>query len=128
MKKQDHLVQDAMRNLISRSCEMLDSNNENRLYTFQKTLLKFFFGAADVTIDFEQKAILLWTSNPSQDDLTDSFYRMSDATPIRVSYTDLEETLKGCLENGSSQMRFYRSLLFQFNNVSSTDTVSAYSA
>ncbi|MAP53566.1 hypothetical protein [Altibacter sp.] len=126
MKTQDQILHDEMRKLIKRSCA-IPPNLSNDFYTFQKTLLKFFFNAADVTIDYDSETISLWTSSSTQP-ITEKLYDMNDAVAIKISYTNLEETLKGCLENGQRQSRFYQTLLFHYNHVSDTIPNPAISA
>jgi hypothetical protein len=127
MKNQEQIVKEEMRKLISNSCTRTQSPEQNPYYSFQKTLLKYFFNAADVNIDYAAGTITLWTSEaPST--LGHNLYRLKDAIPVTISYTDLEETLKGCLENGENENRFYRSLLFQYNNLTEPFLSNAISA
>ena len=127
MKDHEQLVQEEMRKLISKACAVSYTTDENPYYLFQKTLLKYFFNAAEVTIDYSGGTISLWTSEtPST--LGHNLYRMKDAVAITISYSNLEETLKGCLENGENNNRFYKSLLFQYNNVSAPLGSNAISA
>ncbi len=114
MKNEEQLIQDAMRNLISKSCDLQQETGGNAYYEFQKSLLKFFFGAADVTIDYDKEVITLW--NSSKENLN-MIYSLAEARGSKIRYTNLEETLKGCLEKGELQKRFYRSMLYHFNYV-----------
>jgi hypothetical protein len=123
MKNQDQIIQEELRKLIKKSCAQPTADN----YNFQKSLLKFFFNAADVTIDYEKGTISLWTSSSSRP-LHEKLYQLKDAVSVKISYNNLEETLKGCLENGANQSRFYKSLLFHYNHVNeeiSNDAISA---
>lgn len=127
MKNQEQLVQEEMRKLISKTCRIKNIPDHNPYYLFQKTLLKYFFNAADVTINYSEGTIVLWTSEtPST--LGHNLYRMKDAVALTITYSNLEETLKGCLESGDNQIRFYKSLLFQYNNVSAPLGPKAISA
>lgn len=127
MKNQEQIVQEEMRKLISKACKISLTQDDNPFYLFQKTLLKYFFNAADVTIDYSAGTISLWTSEtPST--LGHNLYRMKDAVAYTISYSNLEETLKGCLESGEINNRFYKSLLFQYNNVSAPIVPNAISA
>ena len=117
MKNQNQLVQEEMRKLISKSCRFTE-NLSRDYYGFQKALLKFYFNAMDVTIDFENEVILLWNSKPKTEKAL-NLYDINEAVAAKVSYSDLEETLKGCLEDGESQTRFYKTMLFHYNNVDS---------
>lgn len=115
MKNQNQLVQEEMRKLITKSCKFTENLNQD-YYGFQKALLKFYFGAIDVTIDFDKEVILLWNSKPKTERAF-KLYDINDAVASKVSYSDLEETLKGCLEDGEGQTRFYKTMLFHYNNV-----------
>ena len=123
MKNQEQLVQEEMRKLITKSC----ATHNSEYYKFQKSLLKFFFGAIDATIDYDEQTIMLWNSKPMSSDAI-KLYDINEAVSAKVAYTNLEETLKGCLENGAQQLRFYKTLLFHYNNVKEdigTDAISA---
>ncbi len=113
MKNEHTIIRDEMRKLISKSC-ILGEERNNEAYLFQKSLLKFFFGVADVTIDYKKKTITLWNSSPENPSL---IYSLAEARGSKIRYTSLEETLKGCLEKGEAQDRFYRSMLYHYNHV-----------
>ncbi|NND62276.1 MAG: hypothetical protein HKN48_03675 [Flavobacteriaceae bacterium] len=115
MKTQDQIIQDEMRQLIRKSCEFTENLNRDS-YGFQKALLKFYFGVIDVTIDYDSEIITLWQTQP-RTDVRNRLYDLNDTTSIKVAYTNLEETLKGCLEEGDKQQRFYRSLLLHYHNL-----------
>lgn len=127
MKNEDQLVRDEMRQLIRKSCNASSTSASNPYYLFQKTLLKFYFNAADVQLDYDKGTISLWTSETPAT-LGHNLYRLKDAVPYTISYTNLEETLKGCLESDSTATRFYKSLLFQYNKVSEPIGPDAISA
>lgn len=117
MKNQEQIVREEMRKLISKTCTNSLSRDHNPYSLFQRTLLKYYFNSADVTIDHSASTISLWTSEtPST--LGHNLYRLKDAVAVTISYSNLEETLKGCLESGENHTRFYKLLLFQYNNVS----------
>lgn len=113
MKNQDQIVQEEMRKLIRKSC-VTRNNLRKEFYAFHKSLLKFFFGVADVSINYETQSFILWNAAKSDPRV---FYDRSEAVGTKVSYTDLDETLEGCLESGTRQHRFYKSLLFTYNTV-----------
>lgn len=118
MKDQEQIVQEEMRILITKSCQFTENLNKD-YYSFQKSLLKFYFGAIDVTINFNEETILLWNSKPRT--LKDfKLYDINEAVATKVSYSNLEETLKGCLENGDMQTRFYKTMLFNYNRFEET--------
>ena len=115
MKTEVQIVQDRMRQLVKESCNKIEEISEHH-NSFHKALLKFYFGCVDVIIDYDSSQIILWSSKPKS---LESFrlYDINEAVSTKISYTSLEETLKGCLENGEVQVRFYKSLLFHYNNV-----------
>ena len=127
MKKQDQIIQEEMRKLITKSCRHLEKKEHNPYYGMQKSLLKFFFSSADVTIDFENDTILLWISDTTNQ-VSDNLYKMNDAVSVAISYVNLEETLKGCLEKGNKPARFYKTLLFHYNRVADDIGQDAISA
>ena len=113
MENQDQIVQEEMRKLIKKSCTFAE-NLHQEYYGFQKALLKFYFGAIDVTIDYDKETILLWNSKP-RNSRDFKLYDINDAVATKVAYSNLEETLKGCLESGKMQTRFYKTMLFHYN-------------
>ena len=124
MKTQGQILRSEMSALIENSCAKEPSNNSES-YSFQKALLKFFFGAADVTIDYKENRITLITSatlNAAEKVL----YKPNNTILVDISYLNLETTLKECLEAGEKQNRFYKSLLFHFNHV--RDELDVWSA
>ncbi len=123
MKNQEQVIQEEMRKLIKKSCQF--SENVNRdYYCFQKSLLKFYFNAIDVTIDFEDEIILLWNSKP-RTPADFKLYDINEAVATKVSSSNLEETLKGCLESGTMQTRFYKTMLFHYNRVDENASLPA---
>lgn len=115
MNDEQQIIQEEMRKLIKKSC-LFTENLSNDYYSFQKSLLKFYFSAVDVSIDYDKETILLWNSKPR----TPEDYRIFDineSVATKVSYSNLEETLKGCLESGTMQNRFYKTMLFHYNKV-----------
>ncbi len=123
MENQEQVIQEEMRKLIENSCQFTENLSKD-YYSFQKSLLKFYFGAIDVTIDFDKETILLWNSKPrTPQDY--KIYDINEAVATKVSYSDLEETLKGCLENGKMQNRYYKTLLFHYNKAEDNPTLHA---
>ena len=114
MNNENQIVQEEMRKLITKSCDF--DTYGGTFYPFHKTLLKYYFSAIDVTIDYTEKLIMLFNSKPLDGDHY-NLYDINEAVAAKVNYTNLEETLKGCLENGPGQIRFYKSLLFHYTNV-----------
>lgn len=115
MANQTQLVHDEMRKLIRKSCES-DQLLNPHYYSFQKSLLKFYFNCAAVTIDTEDQIIALYRGN-LLDSSPGKMYDLNEASTIRISYKSLEETLKGCLDTSDKAVRYYKSLLFHYNNV-----------
>ncbi len=113
MKTQDQIIHDEMRLLIHRSCEFTENLNRDS-YGFQKSLLKFYFGVVDVTIDYDKEEITLYRTK-SRKDARNRLYDINEAGTVKVSYANLEETLKGCLERSEKDLNFYTSLLFHYH-------------
>ena len=121
MENQEQIIQEEMRKLITKSCEFTENLSKD-YYSFQKSLLKFYFGAIEATIDFENEIILLWNSKPrTPEDF--KLYDINEAVAAKVSYSNLEETLKGCLESGTMQTRFYKTMLFHYNGDEETTSM-----
>jgi len=97
------------------SCDFDTQPNEN-FQKFHTAFLKFSFSALKVEIDYEAKTILTWNSKP----LTESsimLFNFRDALLERVNYSNLEETLLGCVEDGHFNERFYIHLLKEFKGL-----------
>ena len=122
MKNQEQIVREEVRKLIKKSCAE-DAVLNREYYSFQKSLLKFFFNATSVVIDRKKKNIILY-GGAIVDNSPRSKYNISQLSDTTVSYSNLEETLKGCLENGPKASRFYQSQLFHYNHVAD-DAISA---
>jgi hypothetical protein len=120
MENQQQVIIEEMRKLIAKSCKATDTEN-NDYYGFQKAFLKFYFNVIEATIDFDEQVIHLWNSKPrTPQDF--KLYDINESVVTKVSYGNLEETLKGCLEEGELQSRFYKSMLYHYNGVEETDT------
>ncbi len=61
MKTQAQILKSEMHALIENSCAV-NPNTKNESYSFQRALLKFYFGAADVIINYDKERITLFTS------------------------------------------------------------------
>ncbi|MFC7356830.1 hypothetical protein ACFQO1_03955 [Jejudonia soesokkakensis] len=114
MKNPNQIIKEEMRKLIKKSCK--NESTQSEYYKFQKALLKFYFNTIDVTIDYESRVISLWNSKPRSMDAI-RLFDINEAVSEKVRYTNLEETLKGCLEDGDNASRFYKTMLFYYNNV-----------
>ncbi|MBT0607407.1 hypothetical protein [Aequorivita echinoideorum] len=113
MDNEEKIIQEKMRGLISRSCEF-NTEPSQKYRDFHKQFLKFYFNVIDVNIDYSNSTILLSNSKPITADPI-RLYDLNEAISEEVSYNNLEETLKGCLENGNLQHKFYKKMLFQFS-------------
>lgn len=120
-------VHEEMRTLITRTCVDPSPSWDHISYAFQTELLKHYFKAADVSIDHGDHTISLWTSQ-SSGSLGQYLNGLSNAVAITISYTNLEETLKGCLESGLEDIRFYRSLLLKYKHISGSEQEDVKSA
>lgn len=118
MEIQDQVIEEEMRKLIKKSCATKEALSKYN--TFHTSFLKFYFNALDVSINYDEQLISLWNSRPISEE-ADKLFDINEAVGAKVSYSNLEETLKGCLEKGSIQTRFYKSILFTYNNVNGED-------
>lgn len=112
MKNGDEVVRQKMRELITESCRF----NKQPIIEFQKfheTLLNFFFNSIELIIDYENKSIFIQNSKPLTIDPV-RFYDLNEAISDIVDYTNLEETLLGCLEDGHLQTTFYKKMLYVY--------------
>ena len=114
MKNQEQLLLDRMRQLITLSCRSQNDLN-NPYYNFQKSLLKHFFNAAELSIDYDNNRVYLYTNETSKTAVP-ALYRLKDVVAITISYNNLEETLKGCLETDDESKKLYASLLFYYGS------------
>ena len=115
MKTQAQILKKEIHTLIESSCAAYpDAKNES--YSFQRALLKFYFGAADVIINYNKEKITLFTSINDAPEGS-KLYQANTTALVEISYMDLATTLKQCIEDGDKQERFYRSLLFHYNQV-----------
>ncbi|SRX54393.1 hypothetical protein [Aequorivita sp. CIP111184] len=119
MENREEIVFDQIKNLITISCKF-DRFPAKEFSNFHKMFLKFFFNAIDINIDYEDKLISIWNSKP----LTTNPVRLFDlneAIADKVSYSNLEETLTGCVEEGKLQHSFYKKMLFEFGDYPQKD-------
>lgn len=116
-------VHKEMRELIVLSCQF--EKYPSDLYcNFHKIFLKFSFQAVDVAINYDGKEIYSTNSKP----LTTNpvrLFEMNKALVDKLSYSDLEETLSGCLQTGHLQQVFYEKLLLEFAEIGDSDDRSA---
>ncbi|AFL80148.1 hypothetical protein Aeqsu_0639 [Aequorivita sublithincola DSM 14238] len=100
--------------LITASCRF-DKRPSKEFQRFHQSFFNFYFNSIDLNIDYENNVISIWNSKP----LTKNPVRLFDlneAISDNVCYTNLEETLNGCLEEGHLQENFYKKLLCEFGD------------
>ena len=114
MEGKEEIIRQKLKDLITESCQF-NTRPQKEFQKFHKTLLNFFFNSVDLNIDYEKNLISIWNSKP----LTTNpvrLYDLNEAISDKVGYTDLEETLFGCIEDGQLQNSFYEKLLFEYGN------------
>ncbi len=119
MESREEIVLREMRNFIGCTCKF-EERPTKEFRHFHKVFLKFFFNAVDVNIDYQTQVIAIWNSKP----LTTNPVRLFDlneAIADKVTYSNLEETLSGCLETGHLQQTFYKKMLSEFGNYSKNE-------
>lgn len=105
--------------LIQDSCDF-DRVPSEEFQKFHKALLRFSFDALNVELNYENKAISVWNSKPSNiKSLEMGDYQ--NAIFEKVNYTDLEETLLGCVAVGVYNKCFYEHLLSDFDRLQDVD-------
>jgi len=119
MDKKAETIHELMRKLIAISCDF-PKRPPKEFREFHKLLLNFYFKSIDVNIDYSAKIISIWNSKPLTTDPV-RLYDLNEAISDNVGYTNLEETLTGCLENGHFQNKFYLNLLLEFEDTLKND-------
>lgn len=125
MENEEEILYREMRNLIALSC-LFNKLPSAEFYKFHRTFLIYFFNVVDVNIDYETKMISIWNTKPLPANPV-RLFDLNEAVAAKVSYSDLEETLMGCLKEGQLQNDFYKRLLFKFgqNPIDEGDSLSA---
>lgn len=116
MEKGEEIVQEKMRALIETSCQF-NNRPKERFCDFHRGYLKFSFNAVDVKIDYDAQLIYSSNSKP----LTTNPVRLFDmnkAVADQFSYSDLEETLTGCLGSSHLHYVFYKKMLVNYGGFS----------
>ncbi|WP_026450398.1 hypothetical protein [Aequorivita capsosiphonis] len=116
MDSGEEKVQKEIRALIDVSCRFNKRPNE-QFCAFHKAYLKFCFNAVDVEINYENQQIYSSNSKP----LTTNPVRLFDmnkAVADQLSYSDLKETLTGCLNDSHLHYLFYRKMLLEYGDFS----------
>lgn len=119
MDTSEEILQMRMRRLVSVSCQFETRPNKD-FQKFHTSLLLFYFNAVAVNINYDEKLISIWNSKP----LTTNpvrLYDLNNAISDTVGYSDLEETLNGCLECGHLQNSVYIKLLSEYRNYLDND-------
>ncbi len=114
MENKEEIVRNEIRKLIANSCRFDRLPNKD-FRDFHKTFLKFFFNAVDINIDYARKMISIWNSKPLTTDPL-RLYDLNEAIADVVAYSNLEETLSGCIEEGHIQNNFYKKMLCEFGD------------
>ena len=119
MEREVELVQDEMKALIVLSCQFKEEPSK-RFQKFHREYLKFSFRAVEVKVDYINQEVFTTNSKP----LTKNPVRLFDlknALADKFSYSDLEETLLGCLKTDHLHHHFYQNILLEYNNGSLDD-------
>ena len=114
MEGQEKQVREELIKLIKESCSF-EVIPKLEYQKFHSSFLKYTFSARHVEIDYEKKIISIWNCKPSPGTAME-FYAM-DALVETMGYSDLEETLLGCIEDGIFNERFYHHLLYDLDRV-----------
>ncbi len=115
MDAREDNIEEQMRRLVALSCKFNEFPNLE-FQKFHRALFKFYFNAVQVQIDYEQKVIAINNSKPLTTDPI-RLFDLKEAIADRVVYSDLEETLNGCLESGHLQLNFYKKLIAEFSDL-----------
>lgn len=108
-------IHEHLKKLIKESCDF-ETQPRADFQEFHKAFLKFSFSALNVELDYDKKSILVYNSKPFTDNRLALY---NEALLEKVNYTDLEETLLGCVEEEASESRFYRQLICEHSGNSS---------
>ncbi|SHI88742.1 hypothetical protein SAMN04488096_105250 [Mesonia phycicola] len=96
----NNVILQEMNNLIHSSC----TQNSPQLQKFQTALIKKYFGALEVSCSNAKKEIYLKLA-----------VKKGQYTNVTVHYNNLENFLKSCVENDSSNLSFYQNMLIFYN-------------
>ena len=101
-----------MRQLIAISCR--EENLYHPVYyMIQRAILKNYFDAADITIDFDMKTISILSGEDTVNSHSKS-HPTKEVAALNISFTNLEDTLQGCLESGEVPLQFYDAMVRQY--------------
>lgn len=119
MDGQDESINERIKKLIKVSTNF--KGKPSREYQrFHESFLKFSFNALDVVLDYENESIQVWNAKPTSA-YSIELHNYQEAFFERVHYTNLEETLSGCVEEGSFPSRFYLHLLQEYGSGHDSD-------
>ena len=100
--------------LISQSCE--ENPFDKKSVDLHKLLLKKYYNAADVTIDYERHRINMDVII-SEEDYDPKTVNLALATvPVNIFFKNLCDFLKSCLEKDVKSLAFYARILMQYTN------------
>lgn len=114
MEREEKIILEKMRVLIALSCQF-DKRPEEHFRNFHKSILKFSFDAVDVKVNYKTKEIYISNPKPLTTDPV-RLYDMKEAVADTFSYTDLEETVAGCLKSGHLPVYFYKKILKEYSD------------
>ncbi|WP_313114019.1 hypothetical protein [Aequorivita sediminis] len=120
MESDEMLILKEIKTLINKSCKFEDIPNK-RFQNFHKEFFKFSFEAVNVKIDYQTKQIYTSNAKPLTKDPV-RLFDMNTALADMLSYTDLEETLLGCLKTGHLQLHRYQLFLQEYGGKSFDDS------
>ncbi|WP_310992706.1 hypothetical protein [Aequorivita marina] len=109
MEKTQETIQEEMRTLIDTSCQFKEQPI-SKFIAFHEAYLKFCFHAVHVKVDYAEQKIYASNAKP----LTTSPVKLFDvntAVTDQFCYSDLKETLIGCLDNSHLHYLFYKKML-----------------
>lgn len=110
-------IQKILEAVIIESCDFEILPNK-AFRKFHSAFLKYSFGALNVEIDYRKKIIMVWSSKPLSGERLELY---NEDFLEKVRYTDLEETLLGCVEPGVFNERFYKHLLYDLDRLTEGD-------
>ncbi len=100
--------------LISQSCEK--NSLDKKSTDLHKLLLKKYYNAADVNIDYERHRINMDVII-SEEDYDPKTVNLALATvPVNIFFKNLCDFLKSCLEKDVKSLAFYARILLQYTN------------
>lgn len=109
-------IYNQMRQLIKVSCNGGYEASPDKCRKFQIAYLKFYFDAIDVKVDYPSKIIRVKNCKPLSTN-TLSFYNLKESVIAEIHYSNLQETMDGCLEEGKLQLKFYEMLIKNYGDI-----------